>query len=347
MHALSGKTADDAWRAAAVLFRAGGPAQFQAGRGGDTRELLHVLIEIENPRARWVTSRTPAINPAFALVEVFWIAAGRKEVWLPAFWNPQLPRFCGHSPDISGAYGYRLRDHFGLDQLDRIYRALEAQPDSRQTVLQIWDARADLPDTQGRPARDEIPCNVIAIPKVRSGRLEWLQVLRSNDLFRGLPYNVVQFTVLQEMLAGWLGLEVGSYHHLSDSLHVYAADLAAVRSSGTPIPLAPSDESFALPRATWDSVLRDVMHRLEIMASSASTPERLRAVAFLEDTPEAYEQALRIAAADAARRRGWPDLAELCADGCKSVTLNRLWQRWTERVSHVGSGVQETPALLR
>src|SRR5690349_18815602 len=140
MYALRGKTADDAWRAAAVLFRAGGPAYSQGGRGGDTTELLHVLLEIENPRERWVSSRTPAINPAFALVEVFWIAAGRRDVSLPAFWNPRLPRFCGSSPEISGAYGYRLRNHFGIDQLDRVYRALEAKPDSRQTVLQIWDA---------------------------------------------------------------------------------------------------------------------------------------------------------------------------------------------------------------
>lgn len=45
--------------------------------------------------------------------------------------------------------------------------------------------------------------------------------MRSNDVHRGLPYNVVQFTTLQEVMAGWLGLEVGGYHHWSDSLHLY------------------------------------------------------------------------------------------------------------------------------
>jgi thymidylate synthase len=47
----------------------------QEGRGGKTAELLHVLVEIQEPRERWVVSRTPPISPAFALVEVFWIVA--------------------------------------------------------------------------------------------------------------------------------------------------------------------------------------------------------------------------------------------------------------------------------
>jgi len=56
---------------------------------------------------------------------------------------------------------------------------------------------------------------------IRRGKLEWLQVMRSNDAVWGLPYNFIQFTSLQEILAGWLGVPIGSYNHVSDSLHVY------------------------------------------------------------------------------------------------------------------------------
>ena len=61
--------------------------------------------------------------------------------------------------------------------------------------------------------------------KVRDGALEWTQILRSNDVFRGLPYNFVQFTMMQEIMAGWLNLRVGSYNQLSDSLHIYDSDI--------------------------------------------------------------------------------------------------------------------------
>ena len=40
-------------------------------------------------------------------------------------------------------------------------------------------------------------------------------------MFLGVPHNFVQFTCIQEVLAGWLGVECGSYNQISDSLHVY------------------------------------------------------------------------------------------------------------------------------
>jgi thymidylate synthase len=325
-----------------------GPAQLHIGRGGETTELLHVAMEIGDPTQRWVASRTPAINPAFALVEVFWIAAGSQEAWLPAFWNPRLTQFCGSSPTLGGAYGYRLRTHFGVDQLDRVYRVLDSRPESRQAVLQIWDPAADLPDSIGVPARDDIPCNVIAMPKVRSGRLEWLQVMRSNDVFRGLPYNIVQFTTLQEMLAGWLDVELGTYHHVSDSFHAYAADLEAVRASVLPVEIPASRDSFALPRKEWDAVLRTVIRRLQEMATPGATPAQLRAIAFVGDLPVAYEHAILIAAADAARRQGSPEIAAECANACRNPTLRTLWARWAARVERLSpkGSLDEKPSIV-
>jgi thymidylate synthase len=276
MFMVSGQTADDAWRSAAALFKPDGPSKRHFGRGGDTQEILHVGLTIERPRERWIVSRTPAMNPAFALVEVFWIAAGRRDAALPLYWNPRLAEFCGAGSTYHGAYGHRLRRHFGVDQLDRVYVALQAAPHTRQAVLQIWDGAVDLPNEVGTPADLDIPCNVVALPKVRNGKLEWMQVIRSNDLFLGLPHNVVQFTCLQEMLAGWLGIAVGAYHQLSDSLHVYSKDLGAVRSSIRPLTLANNSDSLALDRRSWDEVMRLVLDRLDQMTTRELTPHELR-----------------------------------------------------------------------
>lgn len=343
MHAVAGKTADESWREAAELFAVGGPARPQRGRGGATEEVLHVMLQIADPRQRWVVSRTPPMNPAFALVEVFWIVAGRADIALPAFWNPRLPQYCGNAATLHGAYGYRLRAHLGIDQLDRVYRALERNPDSRQAVLQIWDSSIDLPHDDGTPARDDIPCNVVAMPKVRGGRLEWLQVMRSNDVFRGLPYNIVQFTALQEMIAGWLQVDVGAYHHLSDSLHVYANDLAAVRESVVPCPCPPDEHTFALSRSDWNTAMANTIRRLEAMVAPAICPDSLREVALANDLPAAYEHSVRIAGADAARRHGWPDLADEFAEACDNAALRVLWSRWIGRVSKSSTELGRRP----
>ena len=115
----------------------------------------------------------------------------------------------------------------------------------------IWDATTDLPSNHGTPASDDIPCNVMAMPKIRHGRLEWMEVARSNDLFLGVPHNVVQFTSLQEILSGWLGLMPGAYVQLSDSLHAYERDVDAIRLSLEESTAPPNTDTFALDRLTW------------------------------------------------------------------------------------------------
>src|SRR5438270_821007 len=125
---FSGKTANDVWISAAraVVSAAGGD---QPSRGGATRELLHAVLEIEDPRQRWIPSRMPPLNPAFAIVEAFWILLGRNDEALPRFFNPRLPRFNGPGPTYAGAYGARLRRAFDLDQLQLAAEALIGQPE--------------------------------------------------------------------------------------------------------------------------------------------------------------------------------------------------------------------------
>ena len=237
MEIFRGRTADEVWRLAYAAVMGTGTQQRQASRAGETAEVLHAVLEIDDPRHRWVTSRFPALNPAFGIAEVIWILAGSNDSEVLNYWFPRLPEFAGEGATYAGAYGYRLRHQFGVDQIRRACDALLAKPASRQVVLQYWDARADLPADNGDPRCKDIPCNVMSLLKVRNGRLEWTQIMRSNDLHRGLPHNLLQFSVLQEIMAGWLHVDVGSYHHWSDSLHVYVEDME--KFSCTPAPEPP------------------------------------------------------------------------------------------------------------
>jgi thymidylate synthase len=331
VHIISRHSADEAWRGAANLLFQSKEAAPQSSRAGDTVELLHVALEIEDPSQRWVSSRTPAMNPAFALVEVFWIATGREDAALLNYWNPALPRFCGRGERYHGAYGHRLRRHFGIDQLDRVYSVLANSPDSRQCALQIWDPVADLPHSDGTPASPDVPCNVLALPKIRRGRLEWMQIIRSNDLFLGLPHNIVQFTALQEILSGWLGVKPGTYQQVSDSLHVYSKDLDAVRSSICSVVGPRSTDSFALDRRTWNEVMSEVISRLESLTKDNLSRSDFKARAFDHGLPGAYGNGVLVAAADSARRRGWQDLAQACMSRCTNPALVDLWSRWELR----------------
>ncbi|WP_166395981.1 thymidylate synthase [Rubrobacter marinus] len=331
MRLFEGETANEAWSKAATAFLVEGEAQGQASRAGSTCEILHAVLSIRNPLERWVLAREPAINPAFAIAETAWILAGRDDSALPNHWYPGLPSYTGPGERYHGAYGHRLRRRFGLDQLERAYLALRSNPDSRQVVLQIWDADLDMPDEEGRPASQDVPCNVLCMLKVRNGKLQWTQVMRSNDLFHGIPYNLVQFTTLQEVIAGWLGLEVGVYDHLSDSLHVYESDLAKARKFDEQLKIAPNTDSLRLSKAESDETFALLVARLDAMTKEHLTERRMREIVDEGDLPEAFQNVLRIAAADSARRRMWMRLSKEVALGCTNAALLQAWGRWVSR----------------
>jgi thymidylate synthase len=253
---FQGNSATDLFRQA---LEAVGYQPTQPGRDQATLELMHVMFHLGDPRRRLVTVRD--INPAFAFAEILWIMAGGNNVRYLEFWNKRMWDFALPTGLLYGAYGTRLGafhlwldplhmdnggmldddiadklyimgNHSGLDmsmplsvtspnQLYSAYTTLKGKPNSRQAVLQIWDSRYDLPYDSGAERAPDVPCNTLSHLMVREGRLEWLQVMRSNDGIWGFPYNVIQWTMLQEIMAGWLAVEPGHFVLVTDSWHVY------------------------------------------------------------------------------------------------------------------------------
>lgn len=254
-------------------------------------EILHAAFTLTDPRQRWIVARYPALNPAFAIAEVIWILSGRNDAAFLNYWNSQLPKYAGTDVEYHGAYGYRLKKHFGIDQLERAYSALQHNPDSRQVVLQIWDSLKDFPDEGGNPVNADIPCNITSLLKIRDGKLEWMQIIRSNDLFRGVPYNFIQFTSIQEILAGWLNVELGSYNQISDSLHLYSEDAKIVNSNPSG-DVEQNTDSLCLPKDISDTVLAKVNSHIEAMIVPNLSQEALHMLLAETDVPNAYQNLL-------------------------------------------------------
>ncbi len=328
MYMFEGDSADQVWQKAASAFGEEHQLRIQSSRDGDTSEILHSAFSIRCPRQRWVVTRRPSINPAFAIAEIVWILRGRQDSAFLNFWNPQLPRFSGTGPKYDGAYGYRLRHQFATDQLDRAYSALLSAPDSRQVVLQIWDPRTDLPDTSGVPASADVPCNICSLLKVRGGRLEWTQILRSNDLFLGVPYNFVQFTSLQEVLAGWLGLEPGNYVQFTDSLHVYHRDLPRLGQARRDA-IGQNDDNLALPKPESDEAFADLERDMLILMSDSLIQSDMEKIA-RRTRPPAFRNFTFVLAAYAARKRGWAGTVREMLTECRNPVFKELCSKWCQ-----------------
>jgi thymidylate synthase len=329
MQVFEGASANQVWLKAAGALRVQQGQASQSSRAGDTIEIVPACFAISDPRNRWVISREPALSIAFALVEVIGIMNGRQDSGYLNWINPALPRYAGKGPTFHGAYGDRLRQHFQFDQLKRAADALTASPDSRQVVLQIWDAEVDLPTSDGKARAEDIPCNICSMLKVRDRKLHWTQIIRSNDLFRGVPYNFVQFTTLQEILSGWLDIDVGGYTHVADSLHVYLRDAGRMFAHAT-LAEASNTDSLAAPYDKGQGYWTELNQCVDEL-SCAVTSTDIERIVTSRVMPKGYTNILRIIAADAARRSGDVDLAHELARQCDNPVLQICWKRWYDR----------------
>jgi len=330
MPAFEANSADQVWWQAVTAIKSASDRPIQNGRGGRTAELLHTTLHVHDSRERWVTSRCPGISVAFAIVEVIGLLNGRRDSTYLNFFNPILPKYAGTGTEYHGAYGYRLRQNAGFDQLERASRALTANPDGRQVVLQIWDPSKDFPYDSGEPVAEDIPCNICSLLKVRDGKLEWSQIMRSNDAFRGLPYNFVQFMTLQEVIAGWIGIEPGGYTHYADSLHLYEEDLEKTISCIS-LPAKAASDSLLLPRHEAAIVWGEMNRRVDELIRHDLSVTEFGRLAVLPNAPQPFTNLMSVVVADAARRRGNPAAVQHAIRYCENPLLRQLWDRWTAR----------------
>ena len=191
-------------------------------RKGEARELQGVMLELRNPLAR--LSRTESRGKLFSgLGELCWYLAGSDR---SDFISYYLKKYEESADDgvVPGAYGPRLvGSSRESGQLSTITQLLQRHPESRRAVIQLFDAN----DLQGEPV--EVPCTCVLQFMVRSGELQMIVYMRSNDIIYGLTHDIFAFTMIQELLSRTLDVGLGSYRHVVGSLHLYeeASDLAA------------------------------------------------------------------------------------------------------------------------
>ena len=189
------------------------------GSRGETLELLGVALRISNPRARLSRSENRG-KPFSALGELLWYLSGSNDL---SFIKEYLPLYQNDADDdgtVHGGYGPRLFAMRGtINQIASVIDLLQRKPSSRRAVIQLFNAE-DISSEH-----KEVPCTTTMQFFQRDGRLHMAVTLRSNDAYKGVPHDVFCFTMLQEMIACQLGVELGEYYQYVGSMHAYVNDL--------------------------------------------------------------------------------------------------------------------------
>lgn len=184
----------------------------------------------------------------FIAEQIWFISGARKpEIFLRNYtriWDD----FTNPGDVVTVAYGYRWRRHFGRDQLGLLIKLLERDPSSRHGVVVTWDPSSD---GLGGVSKSNIPCPYTFTANIIGGRLNLMNVVRSNDMILGFPHDVAGFALLQMMLAQKLGVEPGVYTHAISNAHVYDIHYSAAKHMLSRPATSPKI-SFSLPENSFD-----------------------------------------------------------------------------------------------
>jgi thymidylate synthase len=165
--------------------------------------------------------------------ELFWFLSGLTnenelkargvDIWEEWATAEQTARFGRGEGDLGPVYGYLWRsfggDHpqmNGVDQIARLIKEIETNPNSRRLIVSGWDPRVC--DDVALP-----PCHTLFQFKIDEGKTLHCQLYqRSADAFLGVPFNISSYALMTHLIAHVCDLEVGEFIHTFGDLHIYS-----------------------------------------------------------------------------------------------------------------------------
>lgn len=133
---------------------------------------------------------------------------------------------------VNSCYGYYIwkqKTANKLSQFDYCIKQLVNNPESKKAVITIYNS-----EDHSKKSEDN-PCTMFLQFYIRDNKLFLKTVMRSNDIYFGLPYDLPFFCILQkmmyfELLAHYPKLKLGSYIHTANSLHAYEKDFEILKT---------------------------------------------------------------------------------------------------------------------
>ena len=181
--------------------------------GGVKGEVLNAVTVIEDPTRGIVQSDIRKMPMRYAVGELMWYLSGNRSLSAIQNYTSAWDRMSDDGETVNSNYGWCIHHKYGFDQWWYVKNLLIKDPNTRQAVLHIKTA-----DT--KPSKD-VNCTVCLQFLLRDGKLHATVYMRSNDIWMGFPYDVFSFTALQCKMAMELGVGIGTYTHISGSLHLY------------------------------------------------------------------------------------------------------------------------------
>ena len=191
------------------------------------------------------------------IVELLWFLKGDTNVkFLKENGCSIWDEWCDESGDLGPIYGKQWRswETTGgktIDQLTGVLKQIKENPNSRRMVVSAWNP-GEL-DQMALP-----PCHCLFQFFVADGALSCHLYQRSCDVFLGLPFNIVSYSLLTHMVAEQCGLKVGEFVWTGGDTHLYTNHLEqAKKQLGREVRDLPQLKILRKAPTLWDYKFED------------------------------------------------------------------------------------------
>ena len=164
------------------------------------------------------------------LHEVLWYLSGENHIRNLRLHTKIWDAWADENGNLETAYGYYWR-HFPsaqknkdgewvvreVDQIQYVIEEINRNPSSRRLVVSAWEP--------GNATTSKLPpCHYTFVFNVNNGRLNCHLTQRSGDIALGIPFNLAAYSILTQVIAQQVGLELGEFAHTIIDAHIYVGN---------------------------------------------------------------------------------------------------------------------------
>jgi thymidylate synthase len=189
-----------------------------------TREIIDGCVEIKNPLNCMYLNKARSSQFRYIAAEFMWYFLGRNDVDFIKEYAKFWLQIQNDDGTVNSSYGnllFALKNKYGYTQYEWALNSLMLDQNTRQAVMHFNSA-----DHQYFGNKDFV-CTMYSNFLIRDNKLRLSVKMRSNDVILGMPTDIAFFTVLQQQMLNHLRaskypeLQLGTYTHIVDSVHVY------------------------------------------------------------------------------------------------------------------------------
>jgi hypothetical protein len=190
-----------------------------------SREILGLSLEITNPRDRVMPSGCAPFHVGYATANFLWSIRRNARASEILAYNSGGSSLLGPGGEFQCGVPSRLVGAGqGLNALSAAVALLRRDANTRRALIPFITAE----DLDAEPR--DFPCMSSLHLLIRESKLHAITHMRSQALLSIFPYDIFLFTMIQEAVANLLGLGLGSYYHICNSLHIYDEEAVKERA---------------------------------------------------------------------------------------------------------------------